>query len=255
MKVSVITICLNSENTILDNLKSVKGQSFKNIEHIIIDGGSTDKTLEIIKGFQNPNLKLFSEKDEGIYDAMNKGIEKSSGDLIGFLNSDDLFYNEKSMNEMVHQVKINSSEAVYSDLVYISQDKRKILRYWKSNRFKRGSFSRGWAPPHPTFYFKKEYKNIKFDLRYKISSDVDLMMRLLEIKSISVTYLPKITVKMRIGGVSNSSFKNIFNQNKEVFESLKVNNQNFHYSFFIFFKLFNRINQKIKSYFIQIENN
>ncbi len=153
MKVSIITTCFNSEKTILDTINSVKNQSYENIEHVIIDGGSTDKTLDIISNNLNARISLISEPDKGCYDAFNKGINRSNGDIIGFLHSDDVFFSDNIIEELCK--KIGDAPGIYGDLIYVSEtDINKKIRYWKSKKFNKNNFYWGWMPAHPTLYLR-----------------------------------------------------------------------------------------------------
>tara|TARA_B100001057_G_scaffold500748_1_gene617546 strand:+ start:657 stop:1427 length:771 start_codon:yes stop_codon:yes gene_type:complete len=247
LKFSIITVCFNSEKSILDTLKSVNKQSWKNIEHIIIDGDSSDSTLEIIKIHGERVTKLVSEKDEGIYNAMNKGLKLATGDIIGFLNSDDLFCNANIINEYATNfLNYPQFDAMYGDISYIKenlQDGIKILRNWKPGPVKENGFSRGWIPPHPSFYAKRDvfktHGNFREDLFF--ASDFDLMCRFIS-SGVKTKYLPGLKVYMRAGGVSNKSWLNIFKGNLEIIESLKNYDIKVDLRFFIF-KFFNRINQ------------
>lgn len=247
MKISIITVTYNSAKFINDCLKSVKKQNYNNIEHIIIDGNSTDSTLPLLLSKRDQIKKLISEPDRGVYDAMNKGIKVATGDIIGFLNSDDLYTNNKVISKVASVFRDNPSiDACYADLVYTQQmDTSKIIRYWKSNKFNAGYFSKGWRPPHPTFFVRNSvYKQFgKFDIDYDISADYELMMRFLEIHKINTYYIPELWVKMRIGGISSRSFKNIIKQNQEDLKALKKHSLPHNIFFFIINKIFSRSKQ------------
>jgi glycosyltransferase involved in cell wall biosynthesis len=227
MKVSVITVCFNSRNTIGDCLDSFARQTFRDKEHIIVDGASTDGTREYLES-RSSELGVFtSEPDGGIYDAMNRGIQLSGGDIIGFLNSDD-FYAHDSVLEAIERLFSEDPflEACYTDLVYIDKsDISHVVRFWRAGSFAPGSFAKGWAPPHPTFFVRRSVfgRFGAFDTSYQIASDVDLMMRFLEVHKIRIRYLPEVSVKMRTGGVSNRGFRSVIRQNFEVLQSLKAN--------------------------------
>ncbi len=225
LKITIITVSYNSEKTIKTTLSSVASQTFKNIEHIIIDGKSTDKTIPIVKKYSHVK-KIISEPDQGIYDAMNKGIKISTGDIIGFLNSDDFYSNNEVVSKVATLFKNEPClDACYADLIYTNKfDISKNIRYWKSSKFIPGSFSKGWCPPHTTFFVSRLiYEQFgSFDLNYSIASDVELMMRFLEVNKINAHYIPEIWVKMRLGGTTNQNLKNILTQNKEVLDALKV---------------------------------
>ncbi len=250
MKISVITVTFNSESVIQDCLSSVMMQKYKNIEHIIIDGKSNDGTLSILESQRNHFAALISEPDKGIYDAMNKGIKIATGDIIGFLNSDDFYVDKNVLSKVANIFTDNPSiEACYSDLIYVDQlTASKTVRYIKSSKFKSGLFLKGWCPPHPTFFVRRSnferYGN--FNLDYKIASDVDLMIRFLEVKKIQCLYVPEIWVKMRMGGTTNKNLKNIFLQNYEIILSLKKYNLPVNLINFFINKIISRIKQYLK---------
>lgn len=249
LKISIITVSYNSEKTIKTALNSVKDQTYKEIKHIIIDGNSSDKTISIAK--QYPHIhKIISEPDDGIYYAMNKGLKIATGDIIGFLNSDDFYANNNVLKNVSKLFKEDPRlEACYSDLVYVDAlDTSKIIRFWKSENFVPGAFSKGWCPPHPTFFVKRSAyeQHGYFDTNYKLASDAELMMRFMEVKKIKVKYEPKLWVKFRIGGVSNRSLKNIIVQNIEVLKALKNHGLKFNYITFFFKKFIIKIKQFIQ---------
>ncbi|MCS5707717.1 glycosyltransferase [Candidatus Berkiella cookevillensis] len=247
IKVSIITVCYNSEKTIEETILSVKSQSYYPIEYIVIDGASKDNTLSIVEKYRDTIDVLVSEKDAGIYDAMNKGIEKATGEVIGFLNADDLFAHPDAIKKIVDVFESSNAEAVYGDLVYFSRKNRhdKIVRYFKSSRFKQGDFAKGWCPPHPTFYVRKSvYERLGgFNLKLEMGNDVELMMRFLEKEKIKSFYIPEVLVKMRMGGVSNQSLKNIWVQNRHILQAAKDLHIPIPLLPFVFHKLLNRASQ------------
>lgn len=225
-KISIITIVWNNAKTIKDAIDSVLGQTYENIEYIVVDGASTDGTVEIVKSYGDKISKFVSEPDKGLYDAMNKGIKLANGDIIGILNSDDFYTNKYVIEKVVKEFKEKGVDSVYGDLVYIDvSDNNKIIRHWKSNPYKRRLFYKGWHPPHPTFFVKKEIyeKYGLFDLEFKIAADYELMLRFLEKYKISTSYIPEVLVKMRVGGESNRSIKNIIKANVECYKAWKKN--------------------------------
>lgn len=227
MKISVITVCYNSEKTIETAIESIINQDYKNIELIVIDGKSTDSTLDILKKYDNHIHTLISEKDKGIYDAMNKGLQKATGDIIGTLNSDDLYVKNNILSKIVSKFNHTNCDIVYGDLYYVKQNNtNKIIRHWVTKPFKPDSFKKGWHPPHPTFFVKNHvYKNFGyFNLKYKLAADFELMLRLLEKHRINSAYINIPLVKMRLGGATNKNLKNIFNQNIECYKAFKNNN-------------------------------
>ncbi|MCD4788439.1 MAG: glycosyltransferase [Bacteroidales bacterium] len=226
MKVSIITIAYNSENSISDAINSVLSQTYPNIEYIIVDGKSKDKTVEIVKSYGNKISKFVSEPDKGIYDALNKGIEMASGDVVGFMHSDDLFADEHVIEKVAKLFKEKDVDSIYGDLNYVfKNDTNKILRYWKSDEFTLSRLKFGWMPPHPTFYVKRKIyeKYGGFDIDFKISSDYDSMLRFLGKYKISTAYLPEVMIKMRVGGASNRSLKNIIQKSTEDFRAIRKN--------------------------------
>ena len=226
MKVSIITVVYNNSNTIKDAIESVLNQTYKNIEYIIIDGASTDGTVEVIKSYGAKIDKAISEPDKGIYDAMNKGIKLATGDVVGILNSDDFYASNDIVEKVIDELQGKYVDSVYGDLVYTdAKNTNKVIRYWKSNSYKKGLFQKGWHPAHPTFFVKKEVydKYGLFNLDFKIAADYELMLRFLEKYKISSSYIPEIFVKMRLGGESNQSIKNIIKANIESYNAWKVN--------------------------------
>ena len=243
LKITIITVCYNSEKTIKTTLDSVANQTFKKIEHIIIDGKSSDKTISIVKKY--PHIKkIISEPDKGIYDAMNKGIKIATGDIIGFLNSDDFYSSNGVISKMAATFEEEPSlDACYADLIYTDKlDISKNIRYWKSSKFTLGLFSKGWCPPHTTFFVSRLiYEQFgSFDLNYRIASDVELTMRFLEVNKINAHYIPEIWVKMRLGGTTNQNLKNILIQNKEVLHALRSHKLSFNWISFFVHKIISR---------------
>lgn len=225
MKISIITATFNCADVVSDCLASVDGQTHNEIEHIVIDGASTDGTLAVLRAHRHSLGALVSGPDAGIYDAMNKGITLATGDIIGFLNSDD-FYTHCRILESVARCFSEDPElqACYADLMYVDRfDISRIVRYWRSESFVSGSFSQGWCPPHPTFFVRRSvYERLGgFDLRYSIAADVELMMRFLEGGKLRAKYVPEVWVKMRLGGVTNRNWFNIWTQNFEILAALK----------------------------------
>ena len=229
MKVSIITATYNSVNTIEKCMESVLSQSYPNIEYIIIDGKSNDGTLEKIQELsQNAsNVVIISEKDKGIYDALNKGIDNSTGDIVGFVHSDDFLADKDCISQIVERFKAFEADGVYGDLHYVSfNDPENIVRNWKSENFTPQLLRQGWMPAHPTLYLKKELYNQhgRFNLDYKIAADYDFILRIFKESNYNFHYLPKTIVKMRIGGASNKSLKNIIQKTKEDYRAVKSNN-------------------------------
>lgn len=244
MKVSIITATYNSSETIIDTLKSLEQQSYPNIEYIIVDGASKDNTLDVVRDNCSRVSKIISEQDKGIYDALNKGIQAATGDVIGFLHSDDLFAYPDAVADIVATLEKNQSQAAYADLAYVSKDDTdKMIRLWTSGSYKRNKMLSGWMPPHPTFYMTRElYLSLgQFDLGFKIAADYDSLLRYLWSNKVSMSYLPKVLIKMRVGGASNRSLSNIYKKTCEDIQALK--NNNVFWPKAIFIKNFSKIPQ------------
>lgn len=210
MKVSIITITYNSAATVEDTLKSVVNQDYPNIEYLIIDGKSKDSTLQIVDKYKDKITTIVSEKDKGLYDALNKGIGLATGDIVGMLHSDDLYASDHVISDIVKTFENNKdAEGVYADLVFVDRnDINKVTRTWESGDYEEGDFLNGWMPPHPTFFVKKEcYERYGvFNTTLRLSADYELMLRMIHKNKIKLAYLPQVVVKMRMGGVSNVSF-------------------------------------------------
>ena len=237
MKISIITISFNAKSTIEKTLQSVANQSYKNIEHIIVDGGSKDNTLEICNSFSHVS-KIISEPDNGVYDAFNKGLKLATGDIIGFLNADDVFFNENSVLEIVNAFSINETDIVYGNLDYVNED-GKVIRNWVSKPYKRGLIKKAWMPAHPTFYCKKEIYNRLggYNDSFKIAGDFELCIRFLEVYKVHSFYLNRKLVKMLVGGVSNNGLKSKWTIFKEELRALKLNEIKINPLKFFIFKL------------------
>jgi len=226
MKISIITATYNSADHIKSCLASVQNQSYQNIEHIIIDGASTDKTLEIIKDTPNRVVKIISEPDNGIYDALNKGIKQATGDIVCFLHADDLFASEKTLQKVFLHFKLSSTDVAYGDLEIIKKSNEdKLFRCWKSKAFHPEMLQYGWMPPHPALFIKKSlYNKIGgFDTSYKISGDYDFILRLFQQPGISANYIPEVLVRMQHGGASSKNLKNIIQKSREDLKALREN--------------------------------
>ncbi|QRX64183.1 glycosyltransferase [Dysgonomonadaceae bacterium zrk40] len=219
MKISIISTTYNSSAHIADCVKSINNQTYHDIEHIIVDGASKDNTLEIVNGIPNRVEKIISEPDKGIYDAMNKGIQAATGDVIGILNSDDFFTSDDVIQTVVDSFKNNDIDALYGDVHFVSPDNlSKSVRYYSSSVFKPSLFRFGFMPAHPSFYMKKECydKYGLYALDYKIASDYDLLIRYLYKEKIKYKYIKKDFVTMRTGGVSTENFNSRVTLNKEI---------------------------------------
>lgn len=229
MKISVITACFNSASTIEDTLRSVTGQDYPELEYIVVDGISTDETMSVVKRYESKIAKIVSEKDNGIYDALNKGIALATGDVIAILHADDVYANASVLSDVMRVFEEKNCGSVYGDLFYVDRnDTNKIIRNWKSGSYSPGLFRKGWMPPHPAFFLRREYYERfgKFNTDFKTAADYELMLRMIERHQVSIAYLPEVLVKMRVGGVSNLSLKNRIKANREDRRAWKVNNLN-----------------------------
>ena len=226
MKVSIITVCFNSIKTIERTILSVLSQDYPEIQYIIVDGGSTDGTLEVIGKYKDRINGFITGKDQGIYDAINKGIAKTSGEVIGILNADDVYTSKQVITRVVHAFREKGTDSIYGDLEYVSREEEgKVIRYWKSEPFRKELFLQGWMPPHPTFFVKKEcYDRFGlFNIDFRISADYELMLRFLYKYGISTAYLPEVLVKMSVGGVSNRTLFSRIQANREDRRAWKIN--------------------------------
>lgn len=224
MKISIVTVCYNSASTIEDALMSVIHQDFNNVEHIVIDGNSTDNTVPILNSYRHIST-LISEPDHGIYDAMNKGIALATGDVVGFLNADDFYADNTVLSQVAESFQDTKLDACFADLVYVDKkDSTKVVRYWKSCSFISGLFKRGWMPAHPTFFVRRRvYERLGlFDLRFPRQADFELTMRFLEVHKIRSVYIPEVWVRMRMGGASNNSIRGVIKGNLEAYRACKL---------------------------------
>lgn len=217
MKFSIITVAYNSAGTIRDTLESISNQDYADIEHIIIDGRSSDNTLHIVSEFAHVT-QILSEEDEGLYFAMNKGLQMATGEVIGILNSDDMYAHSSVISRVAALFQDKNAATVYGDLQYVdATDVNKVVRTWKSGKFKRSNFYYGWMPPHPAFFVRKKiYEKVGlFNTSLQSASDYELILRILFKYGFDAAYLPEILVKMRMGGISNASLRQRISANKE----------------------------------------
>ena len=245
-KVSIITVVFNNREMIKDAISSVLNQTYKNIEYIVIDGLSEDGTVDVIESYGAKITKFISEKDDGIYDAMNKGIALATGDIVGILNSDDFYIDDKVIEKIVKEFEDNKIDSVYADLIFVKPEElERTVRYYDSSYFNPEKFAYGWMPAHPTFFVKKwvydKYGVFRTDLM--IAADFDLLLRFLYTQKISYSYLQEVLVKMRLGGVS-TSFKSIWVNNVEQLRVCKDNGVKTN-----FFKILFKYIKKIPGYF------
>ena len=253
MKLSIITASYNSEATIKDTLESVNKQSYTDIEHIIVDGGSKDATLELVKTIGKRVVVMISEPDKGIFDAYNKGLKLVNGDVIGFLNSDDFYYSSDVLENVMREFDDPSVDAVYGDLYYVDKNNvNKVTRVWKSRTYKKGLFTRSFHPAHPTLFLRKSvYEKVGlFNLTYRFAGDYEFMLRAFHLFEIKPIYLPKVFVRMRNGGATGGSLMSIRKQNLENIRALKEHDVT--YSKILFFgnKIIDRIRQKVVANFV-----
>jgi glycosyltransferase len=226
MKVSIITVCHNSEATLESTIRSVLSQNYKDIEFIVVDGRSTDGTAAIIDKYRSRISKFVSEKDEGMYHAINKGISLASGEIVGILNSDDIYSDERIISRIVKEFEVKKTDCIYGDLQYVARDNpNKIIRHWKSKPYNEKLFLNGWMPPHPTFFVRREcYSRYGlFNTSFSISADYELMLRFLYKNKISSSYIPEVLVKMSVGGISNKSIQSRIKANKEDRRAWEIN--------------------------------
>ncbi|MCB1231020.1 MAG: glycosyltransferase [Verrucomicrobiae bacterium] len=225
VKITVITVCRNAANTIRDCLESVASQTHDNVEHWVIDGASTDGTPEKLAEWQNEfGFRFISEPDAGLYDAMNKGIARATGDVIGFLNADDFYATENVLGEVAAALSDPDVAGCYADLRYVKQDDPgRIVREWKAGDYESGAFFRGWMPPHPTFYARRETyeKWGGFDTQYRFGADWELLFRFFEIAKLPVGYVPHFWVTMRLGGETNRNLSNMLANHRECLRAFR----------------------------------
>jgi glycosyltransferase involved in cell wall biosynthesis len=226
LKVSIITVTLNSAEYIEDCIKSVVCQNHKEIEHIVIDGGSTDGTIDVIRKFDNKIASWVSEPDSGIYDAMNKGIRMATGDVVGILNADDFYVSNEVISLIKNEFFSKHVDSVFADLVYVKRNNNDaVVRYYQSSNFHPQKFAYGWMPAHPTFFVKRhfydQYGTFKTD--YRIAADFELLVRFLAKYQLSFSYIPKVIIKMRAGGLSTKNIKSNLTLNNEIIRACREN--------------------------------
>src|SRR5882757_10676189 len=223
MKISVVTASFNSEATIGFTIESFLGQSHPEKEMLVIDGASGDGTLKIVESFASDAIRVFSEPDKGVYDAMNKGLRLFEGDVVGFLNSDDTFHDSKVLADIA--AAMQEADIVYGDLNMVSDHHTKrLVRLWRGGTFRRYSFQLGWVPPHPTFYMRKEVAQTvgEYDLSYLTTADYDYMLRALALNDFRVRYIPRVIADFQMGGISTSGWRVTLRGNLECLRSRRV---------------------------------
>lgn len=247
IKVSVITVVLNGAPFIAEAIESVLGQDYPHIEHIVVDGGSTDGTADIVRAYGKRVARVISEPDGGIYDAMNKGIRCATGELVATLNADDRYAHPQVISRVVRHLTHANCDTVYGDLVYTQRsDMDQIVRYWKAGNFYKEAFLKGWMPPHPSFFVKKlVYERYGyFNTNIRTAADYELMLRFLHKHQVSTSYLPEVLVQMRMGGASNQSLLSRLKANFEDRLAWKINDLEPH-----FYTLYAKPLGKLKQYF------
>lgn len=225
LKISLLTTTFNSAATIRDTLESVRTQDYPNIEHLILDGGSTDATLDIVREYPHVQ-RILSEPDNGLYDAMNKGIRLATGNVIGIINSDDFYAQAQVISQVMARLEATGAAALYGDLEYVQAEQiQRVVRRWIAGPYTANAFLRGWMPPHPTFFVRRQvYAQFGgFNTRLRFSADYELMLRFLYKHRVSVCYLPQVLVRMRTGGLSNASLSNRWQANREDRQAWEIN--------------------------------
>lgn len=222
--ISVITVSWNSRETISDTLESVISQTHRPIEHIVVDGASTDGTVGILERYRDRLARLVSEPDGGIYPAMNKGLAMATGDIVGILNSDDVYADENALKDVAAVFGDPDVDVCYGNIYYVdARNLSRVIRHWVSQPFRPGMFEGGWMPPHPAFFIRRQAMNRVglFEERYRFAADFDFMMRALEIHRLRAVYLPRVVVRMRVGGETNNSVLNVLKGNLEAYDACK----------------------------------
>ena len=229
MKISIVTTTYNSAATVRDTIESVMSQTYQDWELIIEDGLSQDDTLSILREYEplcNGRMRIFSENDEGLYDAMNRGVARATGDVIGILNSDDFYHDEHVLEDINRAMEGQPVDCIYGDLIYVlPKNKNRVVRIWKSSQYKKGAYLKGWHPAHPTFYARREcYEKLgAFNTNLAVSADFELMLRFIEVAGLRNRYINRYFVKMRMGGESNGSLRNIIRGNRNILRAMQEN--------------------------------
>lgn len=227
VKISVVTAVYNRKDTIRASIESVQSQLYRDVEHVIQDGGSIDGTLDIVREMATEATRVVSEPDDGLYAAINSGIERASGDVIGLMHSDDLFFGPHVLEKVARAFALDEIDGVYGDLQYVAaDDPNRIIRYWRSGEFAPRLLRKGWMPPHPTLYLRRRVFDQfgLYDTSFRIAADYDAMLRYLHKGGINLAYIPEVLVKMRVGGESNRSIGRIFLKSREDLAALRRNN-------------------------------
>jgi glycosyltransferase len=226
MKLSIITAVYNREDTVAQAISSVAAQSYSDVEHLIIDGASTDGTLDAIKRLARPSMRVISEPDRGIYDALNKGIRAATGEVVGLMHSDDFFAHGRVLENVALAFERTGADAVYGDLDYVAAaDTSRVIRHWHSGEFAPQRLARGWMPPHPTLFVLRDamLRLGLYDTDYQIAADYEAVLRWFGKGGLSLAYVPEVLVKMRVGGESNRSLGRIIHKSREDYRALRTN--------------------------------
>ncbi len=226
MKISVITAVHNRRDTLAGAVRSLQAQTHDNFEHVVMDARSTDGSLELLEELADARMKLVSERDDGIYDALNKGMARATGDIIGLMHSDDFFASDTVLELVARAFKERDVDAVYGDLDYVSaSDPDRVVRHWVSGEYSRSKLKRGWMPPHPALYVRREVVDQwgGYDTTYQIAADYDAILRWFGRGQISARYVPRVFVKMRVGGESNRSIERVVRKSREDYRALRAN--------------------------------
>jgi glycosyltransferase involved in cell wall biosynthesis len=254
-RISIITACFNSEGTLIDTLQSVNSQSYPEIEHIIVDGASRDRTLDVVRERGQRVTKVLSEPDRGIYDAFNKGLKLARGEIIGILNSDDFYVSAAVIAKVMDVFRDPSVEAVYADLVYVDRDDTtRVVRHWKSHPYRSGDFGRAFMPAHPTLFLRRSvYDRVGFfDPGYRFAGDYEFMLRAFHVHGLRSVYLPEIVVRMRTGGTTGGPPRLIYRQNREILRALSDSGVRVFKPAFFARKLVDRLMQRIRAPFARV---
>lgn len=226
MKLSIITAVYNRQDTVAQAISSVAAQSYSDVEHLIVDGASTDGTLDAVQRLARPGMQVISEPDRGIYDALNKGIRAASGEVVGLMHSDDFFAHDRVLEYVALTFERTGADAVYGDLDYVAAaDTSRVIRHWHSGEFAPQRLARGWMPPHPTLFVRRDamLRLGLYDTDYRIAADYEAVLRWFGKGELSLAYVPEVLVKMRVGGESNRSLERIIQKSREDYRALRTN--------------------------------
>jgi len=226
MKISIITAVYNRETTVAQAIKSVATQTYPHVEHLIVDGASSDGTMREVQKLAHPKMRMISEPDSGIYDALNKGVRNATGDVVGLMHSDDFFAHDKVLETVVDAFTRTGADAVYGDLDYVAaDDTARVIRHWKSKDFAPRILVQGWMPPHPTLFVRRDamMRLGLYNTDYRIAADYEAILRWFGKGKLKPAYVPEVLVKMRVGGESNRSFERILRKSREDYRALRTN--------------------------------